>query len=253
LKYATDSLTEKERNSIENGVEAGKTISLITYVLGDVGEAKLKYILEKVLIKYDKTELMELLYTSAKELIANSTKAAIKRMIFKEMGLDIMEEVDYQKGMEKFKSYLNEKKFPAYRSRMKENNFFIKISIAHSQDYIRLYVINNFSLIPVEENRVVEKFEHAKKYDNLFEFFMAHGDSTEGAGMGITMVEILLTQSGFDREYFQILSSKKAHVTIARVQVPMSDKGSSLVAPKPSIQQLLNDDLSLNEIKGTFF
>jgi hypothetical protein len=253
LKYATDSLTENERISIEKGVAAGKTISLITYVLGDQGEAKLKYILEKILIKYDKIELMELLYTSAKELIANSTKAAIKRMIFKEMGLDIMQEVDYRKGMEKFKSYLNEKKFPAYRSRMKENNFFIKISIAHSQDYIRLYVINNFSLIPVEENRVVEKFEHAKKYDNLFEFFMAHGDNTEGAGMGITMVEILLTQSGFDREYFQILSSKKADITIARVQVPMSDKSSDSDSPKISMQQLLNEDLSLKEIKGTFF
>lgn len=249
MQYPSDCFSQKDITSLRKAIENGKTISLITYVLGDSGEAKLKCIIESILTKYDRVDLMELLYTAAKELIANSTKAAIKRMIFRELDLDIMHDHDYRKGMEQFKAYMNEKKFPAYRKRMKENNFFIKISITHSPDNIRLYVLNNFSLIPVEEERVREKFEHAKKFDNLFEFFMAHGDNSEGAGMGITMVEILLTQSGYDRKNFQIISSDTARLTIAKVDVPMREAQSNKSQPN---DQLIVKSLSLKEIKGAY-
>lgn len=251
MPFSVDKISKKDLALIHRGIEEERKISLITYVLGDVGEIKLKYILESVLEKYNKADLIEVIYTAAKELIANSTKAAIKRMIFQEMGLDIREEQDYQKGMKLFKSYLNERKFPAYRRKMKEKNFFIKISVSHSQEKICLYVINNFSLIPFEEERVREKFLHAKKYDNLFEFFMAHGDNTEGAGMGITMVEILLNQSGFDRKNFMMLSSKKANITLARVDIPLNEDSKNVEFCNDD--QLITKNLSLAEIKGVFY
>jgi hypothetical protein len=251
MTFSVDKISEKDLTLIHRGIEEGRKISLITYVLGDVGEIKLRYVLESVLKKYNKDDLIEVVYTAAKELIANSTKAAIKRMIFQEMGLNINEETDYQKGMKQFKSYLNERKFPAYRSKMKEKNFFIKISVSHSPEKICLFVINNFALIPFEEARVREKFLYAKKYDNLFEFFMAHGDSTEGAGMGITMVEILLNQSGFDRKNFMMLSSNKANITIARVDIPLcEDIGIDEFCVD---DQLITKNLSLAEIRGVFY
>lgn len=239
-----------DKDRIRDGVGEGKAISLITYVLGNRGEAKLKWMLDAVLASKGRLDLVDLFYTTSKELIANSTKAAIKRMIFQEMRLDIRKPRDYRKGMDQFKYYLNEQKFPVYRERMKEKNFFIKITVRHSVDWVYLYVINNFSLIPSEVERVAEKFKNAKKFDNLFEFFLAHGDSTEGAGMGITMVEILLTQSGFDRHNFVILSSPIAHVTMARVGVPLTQL--AMDQPIPT-KQLIYGDLTLGEIKGVFY
>ncbi len=256
MQYESPFLSPASKEAIQKALENGKTISMITYVLGDSGESKLKHIIESILHYYGRADLMELVYTSAKELIANSTKAAIKRMIFKELNLDILSDIDYRKGMEKFKNYLNEKKFPAYKDKMKKNNFFIKVSITHCKEKICLYVINNFFLIPIEEERVLEKFMHAKKFDNLFEFFMAHGDSTEGAGMGITMVEILLTQSGFPRSNFKILTSSKANLTIARVCIPLTESSSDL---HPNLQcldpyeQLIRAPYTYNQIKGVFF
>ncbi|WCL49317.1 hypothetical protein [Leptospira sp. GIMC2001] len=243
-------ISAQDKEAIRKGVELGKKISLITYVLGDIGEIKLKYLLDCILEKYNRSDLLELFYTAAKELIANSTKAAIKRMIFDEMGLNIKEEIDYRKGMERFKSYLNERKFPAYRSKMKENNYFIKITITHDPNKMALYVANNFSLIPVEEERVREKFENAKKYDNLFEFFMAHGDNTEGAGMGITMVEILLSQSGYDRKNFIIFSSNRANLTLAKMEVPLIE-GTQLPLPFGD-KQLISTDMTLPEMMGVY-
>ncbi|TGN20902.1 ATP-binding protein [Leptospira idonii] len=209
------------REAVDRGVLEGKKISLITYVLGDAGENKLKYILSAVLNKVGRPDLMELFYTSAKELIVNSTKAAIKRMIFDEMRLNIRNLEDYEKGMKLFKTNLNERKFPAYKQKMKEHGYQVKITCIHTPEKVDIEIRNNFPLIPKEAERIKEKFLNAKKYDNLFEFFMEHGDNTEGAGMGITMVEILLSQSGFDRRLFSIYSSERKRETVARVEVPL--------------------------------
>ena len=215
-------LTEDFRNGVDQAVKEGKVISFITYVLGDSGEAKLKYILTTILNKYQRIDLMELLYTASKELIVNSTKAAIKRIIFQELDLDPVKMTDYDTGMGSFKENLSDKKFPYYRGKMKSNNLHVKVKFVYCQDKIVLKIINNFALLAKEEQRIREKFIKAKKYDNLFEFYMEHGDNTEGAGMGITMVEILMAQSGFDRHMFTIYSSEQLHETVAKIEIPIN-------------------------------
>ena len=214
-------LSETFKRKVLEGVTENKTISLITYVLGEVGEAKLKFIIKSLLTRYGKLELMDLLYTCAKELIVNSTKAAIKRLAFKEMGIDPTNDHEYDMFMNSFKDNLTDKKFPYYRSKMKDHGFYIKIKFFYDHKRIVLRIINNFPLLQKEEERIREKFVKAKKYDNLFEFYVDHGDNTEGAGMGITMVEILLAQSGFDRHVFTIYSSKINRETVAKVELPM--------------------------------
>ncbi|TGK85986.1 hypothetical protein EHQ23_15345 [Leptospira bourretii] len=215
-------LTSQFCSSVDRAVELGKKISMITYVMGDIGETKLKYILFRILGSLGREDLMELFYTAAKELIVNSTKAAIKRIIFEELKLNIQNLQDYEEGMKLFKSSLNERKFPTYKKKMRESGLFVKITCIYRKDKIDLEIRNNFPLLPIEAERVKEKFINAKKYDNLFEFFMEHGDSTEGAGMGITMVEILLSQSGFDRRLLSIYSSERKKETVARVEVHLS-------------------------------
>ncbi|MGE8720616.1 hypothetical protein ACO2KH_04715 [Leptospira terpstrae] len=220
--YQEIQLSSEFCTSVDRAVALGKKVSMITYVMGDIGEAKLKYILFRILGSVGREDLMELFYTAAKELIVNSTKAAIKRIIFEELKLNIQNLQDYEEGMKLFKSSLNERKFPAYKKKMRESGLFVKITCIYQKDKIDLEIRNNFPLLPIEAERVKEKFINAKKYDNLFEFFMEHGDSTEGAGMGITMVEILLSQSGFDRRLLSIYSSVRKKETVARVEVPLS-------------------------------
>lgn len=230
MENDTEFLSESFKNSVLQGLEHEQKISMVTYVLGESGEARLKFIFQEMLARVNREDLMELLYTAAKELIVNSTKAAIKRIIFKELNLDIHNPEQYEEGMKYFKVNLTDRKFPAYKDKMKEQGYVVKISNQLFPKFIKLEVKNNFPLIPVEEDRVREKFDNAKKFDNLFEFFMEHGDNTEGAGMGITMVEILLSQSGFDRKLFSMATSKSKEETVGVVLVPLvPDHG--LVAP----------------------
>ena len=48
------------------------------------------------------------------------------------------------------------------------------------------------------------------------------GDDTEGAGMGLTMVGILLDKSGIDKHAFSLYSSSKYRETIAKLEIPLS-------------------------------
>ncbi|EMJ91330.1 hypothetical protein [Leptospira alstonii] len=206
---------------VDSAISKETPISLITYVLTQSGEKKLRYIIHGILTRYNRMDLSELLYTSAKELIVNATKAAIKRILFKESKLDIESAEDYIRGMESFHNSLSDKKFPFYREKMKEHDLSIKVTFYFNEDRIILKVLNNFQLTDQEEKRVREKFRISRDFDNLFEFFMKFGDSTEGAGLGITMVEILVAQSGFDRHLFTIYSKKGVSQTVARVEIPL--------------------------------
>lgn len=222
MEQLFQSIPEEFRNAVDEAVSDERPICLQTYVLGDSGETKLKYIISNILKRYHREDLMELLYTAAKELIVNSTKAAIKRIVFADQGYSIEAKDEYEKGMGDFKANLTDKKFPFYRSRMKIDNLCVYIRFSYDQNRIILRITNNFPLSRFEEARIREKFINAKKFDNLFEYFQEHGDNTEGAGMGITMVEILLAQSGFDRHLFTIYSSDRKGETTARLEIPLS-------------------------------
>lgn len=214
-------LSEQFKSDLEKCLKKGKPINFQTYVLGDSGEARLKYIIDKLLEKYERVELTELLYTAAKELVVNCTKAAIKRIIFHEKGISLNDEEAQEQVMAEFKESLTDKKFPHFREAMKKMNLKSNILFSHSNERIIMKVTNNFEMLPKEEKRIREKFLNAKKFDNLFEFYMAHGDNTEGAGMGITLVEILLLQMGFDRHWFTIYTNGKG--TVAKIELPLTE------------------------------
>ena len=52
---------------------------------------------------------------------------------------------------------------------------------------------------------------------------MEYGEHAEGAGLGITMVGILLDQSGIDKHSFTLYSSEKYNETIAKLEIPLVD------------------------------
>jgi hypothetical protein len=220
-------------------------LTFLTRVLGDSGEAKLKYILLKVLGSVNREDLMELFYTSAKELIANSTKAAIKRILFEENNVSQTDESRYDEIMGQFKENLTDKKFPFYKGKMKEKGLVVSIKFQYNQNFVVMSITNNFPLLPKEEERVRQKFHNAQKYDNLFQFYMDHGDNTEGAGMGITLVEIMLAQSGFDRHFFTIYNNKELSETTARMEVPLHPDYKPM---RQRFQERLDQGLSREEV-----
>jgi len=208
---------------VDNAVNSQKVISFRTYTLTEYGEMTLKTILQGILENYNRIDLFDIAYTSAKELIINATKANLKRVLFKQMNLDLNNPHDYEIGMECFRSNLTEDKIRSFRDKFKENNLHVTTTLYYNMNVLNIKVKNNFMLEPFEERRIRDRFAHATSFSSLFDFFMEYGENSEGSGLGLTLVGILLDQSHIDKHAFTLYSSHKYHETIAKLEIPLVD------------------------------
>jgi hypothetical protein len=214
---------EKIRQTVNDAVKNQQIISFVTYTLTDYGEMLLKEILLGILERYNRSDLFDIAYTAAKELVINATKANLKRVLFKQMNLDINDIDDYETGMEYFRKFLTSQTLKSYYSRLRENKIPVTTTLYYNMNVLNIKVKNNFMLESIEEKRIRERFATATSFSSLFDFFMEYGENAEGAGMGITMVGILLDQSGIDKHAFTLYSSAKYHETIAKLEIPLVD------------------------------
>jgi hypothetical protein len=209
--------------AIQSLVDQEKILSFKTYILSDRGEAILKLIASTILRKYDRMDLMDIVYTAAKELIINATKANLKRVLFREVGLNPADLSEYQKGMMLFKDRLNHDRIENYRDRFRDLDFPVIATFYYNAEVMHIKVKNMFTLLDFEEGRIRKKFEAARSFKSLLDFYTEFGDDSEGAGLGLTMVGILLDESGIDKHAFTVYSNEFRE-TAARLEIPLSDK-----------------------------
>lgn len=243
-------LTEAELEKvIGKAVEANQIVSVRTFYLSDYGELALKVIARTILARFDRLDLIDVVYTAAKELVINATKANLKRIVFEELDLDANNPVDYDKGIAYLKAHLVEDKVVEYRHRFRERNFPVTATFYYQPNVLNIKVKNNFHLLPYEESRIREKFRTAQTFSSLFEFYTEHGDDTEGAGLGLTMVGILLEQSGIDKHSF-VVYSNRFNETAAKLEIPLRDD----YVPKRTVfeQELDRTDLSPDELREKY-
>lgn len=243
--------TEAElREIISKAVDENKIITMRTYVLSDYGELILKLICQIILEKTNRMDLMEISYSSAKELVINATKANVKRALFRKHKLDIANEADYEKGISLFKGNLREDKILEFKPIFIEHDLPVMATFYFSPDVLNIKVKNNFPLLPAEEIRIRDKFKKATSFSSLIDFFMEHGDSTEGAGMGLTMVGILLDQSGINKHSFSLYSSDKYKETAAKIEIPLSP---NYISKRDMFDRELKEkNISPEELRKTF-
>jgi len=197
-------------------------ISVQTYYLSDYGEKVLNIVTAAILNKYNRSDLLDIVYTSTKELVINATKSNLKRVLFAKIGLDLHNPRHYEQGMAQFKEELKEENIRKYKGLFREHKFTVTVTFYYSASVLNIKIRNNTTLIPQEEDRIREKFKKAVSYANLFDFYLEHGDDTEGAGMGLTLVGILLNQSGIDKHQFTLYSNPHYNETTARIEIPLT-------------------------------
>lgn len=196
----------------------------LTLQSSKVNEKVEKYILQiltMILDKYSRADLVEMLYTITKELAINGVKANQKRLFFDDRGLDIRNDTDYQKGMEQFRQSLNESMNETYGIKSRQKGIYVKIFIGHQPNGLCLEVENNTAIAPTEERRLREKMKKSMGYNDIAEFYMDNMDNTEGAGLGIALIMILMKSQGIDPSLFRIVTANDR--TVARVEIPFND------------------------------
>lgn len=212
-------VTDDTRNKILHASEVGKPLTIRTFSFlpktQQYIDSLLKIFLDDLGIPY----VLDQVSYCVKELAVNAKKANMKRVYFQEKGLRIENPDHYKHGMLHFKSEtLNNQGH--YINLLKDQELYIKIELLRWNDCCSVAVRNNVEILPTELERVQDKIDKARRYSSLEDAFAEVLDETEGAGLGILVLILMLKNLGFEGDFFQIYTL--GGETIARIILPLS-------------------------------
>ncbi len=205
---------------ITNHINANDKITVKSSKINSQLEKYVLKIITDILKKFNQEKFIEMLYTITKELAINGVKANQKRIFFEDQGLDITNETDYNKGLELYKKKFSDTMANEYGKRCLARGIYVIINFSYHGEGLYVEVINNTPVLQQEEARMREKMRKAMGYNDIAEFYMDNMDNTEGAGLGIALIMILLKNENIDPNLFRIITNKDQ--TIARVEIPFS-------------------------------
>jgi len=207
-------------------VKANSKISVRSSRMNRQLEQYVLALLTKILVEMDQERFVEMLYTITKELTINGIKANQKRVFFEDEGLDITDTEDYEKGIKDYSKKFSEKMADQYGRRCLARGVYIHLKFNYCKDGLLVEVTNNTPVIKAEEVRMREKMKKSMGYSDIAEFYMDNMDNTEGAGLGIALIMILLKNEGVDPNLFRIITYPDK--TIARVEIPFTENYVSI-------------------------
>ncbi|MCB1309461.1 MAG: histidine kinase [Leptospiraceae bacterium] len=211
-------------DNISVAVQNGKYLTLKTHRMTEMVEKHIQYAVESILDKNERPQLVTTAYTILKELVINGCKANQKRIFFDERGLDITDPQDYVQGIAEYKKIFSEDMALEYGLKARTRGYYVIIDFNFDSTGMTLEVINNTPIARQEETSIRERLKRAMGYNDIAEFYMdqaMEGDS-EGAGLGIALIIILLKGENVDPNFFRIIIEEDR--TIARLEIPFTEE-----------------------------
>ena len=209
--------TEKVKTAIRTGIP----ISITTYTLPHDMEMYMGEILSLFLTELNQTHMIQYLTYSLNELVVNAKKANTKRIYFKEKNLNIFDLNDYNEGMKTFKNdTLNNINY--YLKLQKDAGLYVRLILQVKNNNIKIEVRNNSKITPFEKERIQQKLEQAQQYESIQDALTTVLDDSEGAGLGLVILILMLEKIGMTKENFQTITNDTE--TITRNTLPLSEE-----------------------------
>ena len=207
--------TKKVLQAARNGIP----LTVKSYTLPHDTEVYLEEILGIFLKEMGQDKLHAQLGYCLRELAVNAKKANTKRVYFQEKGLDILNEEEYKQGMTHFKqeSLAN---INHYLELQKNAGLYIKVIFHAKGQLLNLFIVNNSAITKKEQIRIYDRIARSRAFDSLEEALSTVLDDSEGAGLGIVILVLMLKKIGLDEDAFDIDTENGE--TVARLTVPMS-------------------------------
>ncbi len=215
MKVEDETISERDIESIKIAVQTRQPVDFFCYTLTPDQKIRFQKILNIFLEECDQLYLYNYLSYCLFELLDNASKANAKRIYFKENHLNINDESDYKNGMAAFKENLSEHT-EHYLSELKSGKLMVHLLLT-ANDVITITVSNNTKITEAEYQRICEKIEKTKNYCDLADA-LSDIDQTEGSGLGIITVIIMLKKLGLDTSNlkFNITDNE----TVATIEIP---------------------------------
>ncbi|MFW5776889.1 MAG: hypothetical protein ACOCZB_06350, partial [Spirochaetota bacterium] len=178
-------------------------LTVKSYTLPHETEVYLEEILGIFLQELGQERLKDPLSYCLRELAVNAKKANTKRVYFKEKGLSLANESDYEEGMRNFKQETLDN-ISHFLEAQKDAGLYIKVIFHTRAGRLNLYVCNNTEITKREQFRVFDRIARSRAFDSLEEALTTVIDDSEGAGLGIVILVLMLKKIGLDEEAFDI-------------------------------------------------
>lgn len=240
-------------SKIRMAIRAGIPLSITTYTLPREMSVYMEEVLTAFLTELNQTQMIEYLKYCLDELVANAKKANTKRLYFREKGLDIFNNDDYEAGMKNFKEEtLNNIRY--YLGLQKKAGLYIKLILQARNNKIKIEVRNKAEITFREYKRIHDKISRAQQYTSVDQAMSDIIDQSEGAGLGIIIMILMLEKIGLTEENFQILCENGE--TITRIILPFNEKtqrGLSVVSHEfisiiDSLPQIPDNIIKINQL-----
>ncbi|MDR3276158.1 MAG: ATP-binding protein [Treponema sp.] len=209
---------EIDEAKVRKAVQAEIPLIISTFTLPHEMELYFEQAIEVFLRQLEQERLKNYLVYCVQELAGNAKKANTKRVYFMERGLSLSNPDDYKLGMAKFKKETLDNS-AHYLQLQKDKGFYIKLVLQNRKDIFSIEVRNNSGLTALEQSRIQEKLLRSRQFDSLEDALSQVLDDSEGAGLGLVILVLMLKRMGLDEDCFNISGDSKE--TVARLSIPL--------------------------------
>ncbi len=207
------------KEKVLRSARSSTPLELKTYTLPHETEVYLEEILDIYLKELGREEIKDKLAYCLRELAVNAKKANTKRVYFEDKELDINNPSDYQKGMKNFKedtfSNIN-----YWLEKQQKKGLFIKIIFHLTGKTFKITIRNNVEITRKEQMRIYDRIARSRAYDSMEEVFSEILDDSEGAGLGIVIMILMLRNIGLGEDAYDIDTENGQ--TVTTLTIPMS-------------------------------
>jgi putative nucleotidyltransferase with HDIG domain len=207
-----------DEGKIKKAIQSGLPLTITTYTFPKEIEVYIEQVIDAFLRYTNQIKLKEYVAYCVQELVINARKANTKRVFFIERGLDINDAEDYNYGMENLKKE-NMKNIDHYFQLQKEKGLYIKFILQIKRNMILIEIRNNIKLTKIEQIRIHDKIARSRQYNSLEEALAQKVDDSEGTGLGLIILILMLKKIGLDDEHFNFNSTDK--YTSAAISIPL--------------------------------
>ncbi|MDR0320986.1 MAG: HDOD domain-containing protein [Treponema sp.] len=207
-----------DEEKIKKAIQSGLPLAITTYTLPREIEVYIEQVIEAFLKQMDQLKLKDYIIYCVQELVVNAKKANTKRVYFTERGLDINNDEEYKEGMKNFKEE-TVGNIAHYLQLQKEKGLYIKVILQVKRNVINIEIRNNVATTKLEYLRIQDKMARSRQYNNLEDAMSHILDDSEGAGLGLVILVLMLKKIGLDDDAFTLKSTSKH--TIASISIPL--------------------------------
>jgi len=207
-----------DQKKVLHAARNGIPLVIVTHTLPPQTEAELESILGMFLNELGQGSLRDHLSYCLRELTGNAKKANTKRVYFEEKGWNLEDPAQYEQGMKSFKTdTLGD--IQRYLDLQEKKNLAIKVAFLIRNHVLYLSVRNTAAITSKEMTRVFDRVARSRAFESMAEAFEEVLDDSEGAGLGIVILLLMLRKMGLTEKSFDL--TVVGTETSASLTIPM--------------------------------